>query len=67
MLTRDPQFLYLILVLPTLFGLTLLGDGINKIIHDEPGGMISLVFGVIFIGVVIIYYFFFTTYLAQNY
>lgn len=66
MLTTDPQFLYLVLVLPTLFGLTLLGDGINKVVHEEPGGAISLVFGVIFIGVVIIYYFFFASYLSQQ-
>ena len=66
MLTRDPQFLYLILILPTLFGLTLLGDGINKVVHEEPGGTISLFFGVIFIGVVIVYYFFFSSYLSQQ-
>jgi len=65
MLTRDPQFLYLVLILPTLFGLTLLGDGINKIVHEEPGGIISLIFGIIFLGVVVVYYFFFSSYLAQ--
>ncbi|OGM12911.1 hypothetical protein A3A76_00410 [Candidatus Woesebacteria bacterium RIFCSPLOWO2_01_FULL_39_23] len=59
----DPQFLYLILVLPGLFGLALVGDGINKIIHDDSGGYISLIFGVIFFAVIIFAYFFFSTYL----
>jgi hypothetical protein len=67
MLTQDPQFLYLVLILPTLFGLTLLGDGINKVVHEEAGGVISLIFGVVFIGVVIVYYFFFSNYLTQQF
>lgn len=66
MLTQDPQFIYLVLILPSLFGLTLLGDGINKIVHEEAGGGVSLFFGVVFLGVVIVYYFFFSNYLAQQ-
>lgn len=61
----DPQFLYMILVLPSLFGLTLIGDGLNKAIHEEAGGMISIAFGVIFIGVVVFAYFFFSTYMSS--
>ena len=53
MTTTDPQFLYMILVLPSLFGLTLLGEGLNKVIHEEWSGIISIVFGVIFIGMVV--------------
>lgn len=66
MTPTDPQFLYMILVLPSLFGLTLVGDGLNKMMHEESGGFISIVFGLIFIGVVIFAYFFFSTYLAQQ-
>lgn len=62
---NDPQFLYMILILPSLFGLTLVGDGLNKMMHEESGGMISIVFGLIFIGVVIFAYLFFSTYLTQ--
>ena len=58
----DPQFLYMILVLPSLFGLTLVGDGLNKVMHEETGGIISVIFGLIFIGVVIFTFFFFSTY-----
>lgn len=64
MTTSDPQFLYMILILPSLFGLTLVGDGLNKMMHEDGGGMISVVFGIIFIGVVIFAYFFFSTYLS---
>jgi len=64
MSTSDPQFLYMILVLPSLFGLTLVGDGLNKIMHEEAGGIISIIFGFIFIGVVIFAYVFFSSYLS---
>jgi hypothetical protein len=63
MSATDPQFLYMILILPSLFGLTLVGDGLNKIMHEESGGMISVVFGLIFIGIVVFAYLFFSTYL----
>ncbi|OGM12136.1 hypothetical protein A2Z22_03535 [Candidatus Woesebacteria bacterium RBG_16_34_12] len=66
MIPTDPQFLYLILILPSLFGLTLVGDGINKILHDESQGVIHIVFGFVFIGVVIFSYFFFSIYLNQR-
>lgn len=66
MTTTDPQFLYMILVLPSLFGLTLLGEGINKIVHEEWNGILSVVFGLIFIGAVVFAYLFFSSYLAVH-
>lgn len=66
MTATDPQFLYMILVLPSLFGLTLVGDGLNKMMHEESGGFISIIFGLIFIGVVIFAYLFFSTYLGKQ-
>ena len=66
MSTTDPQFFYMILVLPSLFGLTLLGEGINKIVHEEWDGVLSVVFGFIFIGAVIFAYLFFSSYLASR-
>ena len=63
MTTTDPQFLYMILVLPTLFGLTLVGDGLNKVIHEENSGIISIIFGFLFIVVVVFAYFFFSSFL----
>lgn len=62
----DPQLLYLILVLPSLFGLALLGEGINKIVHEEHGGIISVLFGFMFIGMVVFAYLFFTSYLIVH-
>ncbi len=64
--TTDPQVLYMILVLPTLFGLTLVGEGLNKILKSDTQGWLSLVFGIIFIGVVIFAYLFFSTYFAST-
>jgi hypothetical protein len=63
MKATDPQFLYMVLVLPTLFGLTLIGEGLNKILKDEKQGWISVVFGVLFIWVVIFAFVFFSSWL----
>lgn len=60
MKTSDPQFLYMILILPSLFGLTLIGEGLNKIMKEEWQGWLSMFFGVIFIGMVVFAYFFFS-------
>lgn len=51
------------MVLPTLFGLVLVGEGVNKVIHKEWVGIISIVFGLLFIGLVIVGFLFFSTYL----
>jgi len=57
---KDPQFLYMILVLPTLFGLTLVGEGLNKVLKNDTAGWLSMIFGVLFIGVVIFAFLFFS-------
>ena len=64
MKTTDPQFLYMILILPSLFGLTLIGEGISKILHEENGGWISVIFGFVFILVVVFAFFFFKNVLS---
>jgi len=58
--TTDPQFLYMILILPTLFGLTLVGEGLNKVLKSEAQGWLSIVFGILFIAVVVFAYVFFS-------
>lgn len=58
MSSTDPQFLYMVLVLPSLFGLTLIGEGLNKVMKSEKAGYLSIIFGLLFIGVVIFAYFF---------
>ncbi|MFC1790413.1 hypothetical protein ACFLZP_02950 [Patescibacteria group bacterium] len=57
---RDPQFLYLFLILPSLFGLTLMGEGLYKLSKKEKGGWLSLLMGIIFMGVVLFTFFFFS-------
>lgn len=66
MQANDPQVLYMILVVPVLFGLTLVGEGINKLIHEESGGVVSIVFGFLFIALVIFAYIFFSGFLITN-
>ena len=60
----EPQFLYMMLVLPTLFGLTLIGEGLNKILKSEQMGWVSVVFGTLFIFVVVGAFWFFSQYLG---
>lgn len=62
----DPQILYMILIVPCLFGLTLVGEGINKLVHEEGNGVVSVVFGFLFIGLVVFAYVFFSSYLVTN-
>ncbi len=55
-MSTNTQLLYVMLVLPTLFGLTLVGEGVYKIIHYQAG-WISVIFGTIFLVVVAFGYF----------
>jgi hypothetical protein len=64
MSTPDPQLLYMILVLPSLFGLTLLGEGVSKVVHEERNGIVSMIFGFMFLGAVVFTYLFFSSYLT---
>lgn len=54
----DPQFLYIALILPSLFGLTLIGEGLNKIFRAELAGIASIIFGILFVAIVIFSYMF---------
>lgn len=61
MLPTSPQFLYVILILPGLFGLTLIGEGFSKILDEEWTGIISIIFGIAALGVVFVAYEIFRT------
>ena len=65
MKTTDPQFIYMILILPALFGVTLVGEGLNRIIHNE-GGFVNILFGLVFIVIVIFGFYFFSTYFGTK-
>jgi len=53
MSASDPQVLFMVLVLPSLFGLTLVGEGLNKVMQSEKAGWVSIIMGAMFIIVVI--------------
>lgn len=57
MKANDPAFLYLALILPSLFSLTLIAEGIHKILQKQAG-WVSITFGVFFLLIVIAAYFF---------
>ncbi|OGY17768.1 MAG: hypothetical protein A2900_00135 [Candidatus Chisholmbacteria bacterium RIFCSPLOWO2_01_FULL_50_28] len=52
----DPQLLYMVLIIPSLFGFTLIGEGLHKLVKSDLGGWLSLIFGSLFIVVVILAY-----------
>lgn len=53
----DSHLLYVMLALPTLFGATLIGEGIFKMSHYESG-WVSVVMGAVFLAMVAFGYFF---------
>ncbi len=61
MLPSNPQFIYVLLILPTLFGVTLIGDGFSKCLSGEWIGLINIIFGVIFLGGVALAYLIFSS------
>ncbi len=55
---RSPEFLYMGFILPGLFALTLVGEGIYKIKKQEEG-FFTLFLGVLFLVVIFIGYYLF--------
>jgi hypothetical protein len=53
----DPQFIYMVMILPSLFGLTLVGEGMYKLAHAQVMGIVSLIMGMGFMGAVVAAYF----------
>lgn len=49
MTLSDPRFIYMLSALPILLGVTLLGDGISRLIHEKYGGWVSLTTGLTFL------------------
>lgn len=54
-----PEFVYILLVIPTLFASAVVGQGVYKISKKEPDGMLALVFGIIFCVLIALAYYFF--------
>lgn len=49
---NDPSFLYLALILPSLFSLTLIAEGVHKILQKQSG-WVSITLGLFFLITVI--------------
>lgn len=43
----NPGIVYILLVIPTLFALAMIGQGIYKMTREEEGGIVAMGFGVI--------------------
>lgn len=52
----DTSFLMMIFILPSLFGLTLIGEGVQKIMNYDNHGWIGLSVGAVFVIIIIIAY-----------
>lgn len=55
-MTEELKIFYLILILPFLFGLTLLCDGLEKVLRGEMRGWWAILWGLFFEGIVILAY-----------
>jgi len=53
----DPQLIYMVLVLPCLFGLTLVGEGVYKLTQERQIGWFNIAMGIVFILVVVVAFF----------
>ncbi len=61
-MAADAQMFYTMLALPTLFGLTLVGEGVYKMSHYESG-WVSIILGTLFLIIVAFGYFYLRAYL----
>lgn len=55
--TTDASFLMMLFVLPSLFGLTLIGEGVGKIMNYDNRGWIGVSVGSVFVIIIILAYF----------
>ncbi len=52
----DSSFLMMLFILPSLFGLTLIGEGVQKIMNYDNHGWIGVSVGGIFVVIIILAY-----------
>lgn len=58
---EDSSSLMILFILPALFGLTLIGEGLNKIMNYDGRGWISISIGSIFEIIILVAYFMMST------
>jgi len=54
----DEAFFMMVFVLPSLFGLTLMGEGVRKVMNAQGSGYIGIFSGFLFLGLVVFAYFY---------
>ncbi len=57
----NANFLLMLFILPSLFGLTLIGEGVNKIMNYDNRGWVTVCTGSVFVIVLIVAYFIMST------
>lgn len=48
----------MVLVLPGMFGVTMVGEGMAKVVHYQPIGWVHIFFGMLFMITVVMAYFY---------
>lgn len=54
-----PEFSYVLLIIPSILAVTVLAQGVEKVVHEKPGGKTIIVFGVTLLVLIIVSYFLF--------
>lgn len=57
----DTSFVMTLFILPLLFGFTLIGEGVNKIMNYDNRGWFGVSIGSVFITMIIVAYFMMST------
>lgn len=55
--TTDTTFLMMLFILPSLFGFTLIGEGVQKIMNYDSHGWIGVAIGIVFVVIILVAYF----------
>jgi len=59
--TTDTSLLMILFILPSLFGFTLIGEGVSKIMNYDNRGWVGVLIGAVFVVVIITAYFMLNT------
>lgn len=52
-----PGVVYALMIIPTLFVLVVILQGIEKVVKHEPDGKVAIVFGILFLILIVAAYF----------
>ena len=53
----NPGVTYALMIIPSLFALVVIIQGIEKVVHHDPEGKVALGFGIVFIILIVLAYF----------